>query len=368
MPAWYHIDNIAEIDSPALVLYQQRVQQNIALLKGMIDDVQRLRPHIKTHKSPDATKLLLHDGLKKFKCATIAEAELLADCGAPDVLLAYQPVGPKISRFIELIKRFPSTTFSCLVDNVDAAEAIAKQAALNGFSIPVFIDINVGMNRTGIAPQDAVALYRFCSSLSNLTPVGLHVYDGHITDSDMELRTEHCNAAFEPVQRVQDQLVHDGFATPVIVAGGSVTFPIHAQRRGVECSPGTFIYWDAGYANLCPEQPFQPAALVIARVISMPAPDRICVDLGHKAVAAENILAKRVAFLNAPDVVPVSQSEEHLMLEVAPNHSWRIGDVLFGLPQHICPTCNLYERAYVVNDGRINGEWQITARDRKLHV
>ena len=104
MEEWYRINNINEIDSPALVIYPDRVKKNIVLLKNMINDVQRLRPHVKTNKAKEASLLLLEAGINKFKCATIAEAEMLAQIKAPDVLLAYQPIGPKIQRFISLIK------------------------------------------------------------------------------------------------------------------------------------------------------------------------------------------------------------------------------------------------------------------------
>src|SRR5438128_12350864 len=119
--SWYHINNIEEIDSPALVIYPERVKYNIDLAIKMIGDASRLRPHVKTHKTREVSLLLIEAGVDKFKCATIAEAEMLGDCGAPDVLLAYQPVGPKLSRFISLIQKFPATRFSCLIDNTESA-------------------------------------------------------------------------------------------------------------------------------------------------------------------------------------------------------------------------------------------------------
>jgi len=364
---WYVIHNIDEVDSPALMVYVARVKENIALLKSMIDDVQRLRPHVKTHKSKEAALLLLHEGLKKFKCATIAEAEMLASIHAPDVMLAYQPVGPKVLRFLSLIKNYPRTTFSCLVDNPDAARYLSEKAAAENVTVTVYVDLNVGMNRTGITPDEhAVKLYTLCDKLPGIIPTGLHVYDGHITDTDFATRKEKCDAAFAPVETLRDTLIKEGFAAPTIVAGGSVTFPIHAKRAHVECSPGTFIYWDAGYQQMLPEQPFLPAALVITRVISLPGNNIICTDLGHKAIAAENVLTRRVRFINAPDVAFIGQSEEHLVMDAGENHSYKIGDVLYGVPVHICPTCNLYERALLVENGNVTGEWKITARDRKL--
>ncbi|MEO5782731.1 MAG: D-TA family PLP-dependent enzyme, partial [Ginsengibacter sp.] len=137
---WYRITNIDEIDSPALVIYKDRVMKNITTSISMIGDVNRLRPHVKTHKTKEATQLMLDAGITKFKCATIAEAEMLAMINAPDVLLAYQPVGPKLKRFITLIQKYPATKFSCLVDNIDSAKNIAGAATENNIGIPLYID------------------------------------------------------------------------------------------------------------------------------------------------------------------------------------------------------------------------------------
>jgi len=312
---WYEIDHLDQLDSPALVIYPDRVKENIRLLKTMIDDPLRLRPHAKTNKSTDATLLMMAAGINKFKCATIAEAEMLALCGAKDVLLAYQPVGPKLQRFAALVKKYPHTEFSCLVDNIREAVEVAKVFSAGGGEIRVYIDLDTGQHRTGIAPgEEAIKLYNYCAQLKGLTVAGLHAYDGHIHDQDFMVRTAACNEAFTTVQKMSDALMQPGYNEPVIIAGGSPTFPIHAKRKKVECSPGTFIFWDKGYSDHCAEQPFLPAAIFVTRVISLPGINRICTDLGHKSVAAENELSKRVFFLNAPDLRPVSQSEEHLVL------------------------------------------------------
>src|SRR5688572_11821831 len=123
---WYKINNIDSLDTPAVAVYLERVKKNIQTLIESIDDVSRLRPHIKTHKSPEVTSLMLEAGIKKFKCATIAEAEMLALAEAPDVLLAYQPVGPKAKRLVNLIQKYPGTKFSCLIDNKNTAVELSE--------------------------------------------------------------------------------------------------------------------------------------------------------------------------------------------------------------------------------------------------
>jgi len=366
--SWYTISDIDNLDTPALVVYPARVKENINILKGMIDGVPRLRPHVKTHKCKDTALLMLEAGIAKFKCATIAEAEMLGMSAAPDVLLAYQPIGPKLERFVKLIKAYPETQYSCLVDNNAAAEHISKTSLQNNIIIPVYIDLNVGMNRTGIKPDDAVELYGYCGNLPGIKLIGLHAYDGHIHDKEFAVREQKANEAFARVEQLQQRIKEEGYADPIIIAGGAPTFPVHAARGAVECSPGTFIYWDWGYSLNCEEQPFLTAVLVVSRVISLPDEGKLCLDVGHKSISAENELTKRIYFLNAPELTFVGQSEEHLVVDAGKDHTYKVGDVLYGLPYHICPTVALYERAITIENNRISGEWRNIARDRKITI
>lgn len=385
---WYVISDIDQLDTPALVVYPDRIKENIRLAIEMVGDSARLRPHIKTHKSPDTTRLMLDAGIRSFKCATIAEAEMLALAGAEDVLLAYQPIGPKAARLAALIKKYPDVRFACLIDNAPAAAAMAQVFAGQGLTVPVWLDLNVGMDRTGIAPGDAaLQLYKETLTLKGITPVGLHAYDGHIRDADLTQRTQKCDEGFAQVTALRDSIAALATApataassaqtpasSPVpasglsIIAGGSPTFPIHSRRADIQCSPGTFVYWDKGYSDSFKEQPFSHAALVVTRVISLRGDTRLCLDLGHKSIAPENELGNRVYFLNGPHLRPVGQSEEHLVVEAGPDHGYTVGDIFYGVPIHICPTVALYERAFTIQNGKITGQFRNTARDRVLSV
>ena len=365
---WYIIDDIDKLDTPALVVYPDRVKENIRLAKSLVDDVNRLRPHVKTHKSGDVTRLMLEAGISKFKCATIAEAEMLALNEAPDVLLAYQPSGPKLERLVKLIETYRFTRFSCLVDNVSSVENISDAAERNSLILDVYIDLNIGMNRTGIQPgEQAIELYQLCDSLPGINIKGLHAYDGHIHDVDINELTHHCHESYRPVAKLQSGLKKLGY-NPVIIAGGSPTFPIHAQREDIEVSPGTFVYWDKNYQLDCPTQPFIPAALVVARIVSLPTSTTICIDCGHKSIASENELNKRICFLNAPELKMTGHSEEHLVADAGEKHYYKVGDILYGLPYHICPTVALYERAITIENNQVAGEWKNTARDRRINI
>ncbi len=366
MSDWYNIENIDQLDTPALVIYPDRIKENIRILKTFVPEVHRLRPHIKTNKCAEVCKMIMDEGIYKFKCATIAEAEMLALIGALDVLLAYQPVGPKALRLIELIQKFPNTHFGCLVDNFNSSSYLAAQAEKKGLKISVYIDVNVGMHRTGILPENAIELFARCHSLNGIDIKGLHAYDGHLRDTDLELRRAKCDEGFRKAEAAKNQIDNQFGKSLIMIAGGTPSFPIHAQRQHVECSPGTFIFWDKGYQQLLPEQHFIFAALVVTRVISKPTEDTITVDLGHKAIAAENPLSNRVYFLNAETVEPIGQSEEHLVLKTS--HAFQVGDVFYGVPHHICPTVALHETMSVVENHRVIASWNVVSRKRKISV
>lgn len=366
---WYHINNAEEIDTPALLVYPQRIQQNIDTAIKMVGDVQRLRPHAKTHKCAEVAAMMIASGIQKFKCATIAEAEMLAMAQARDVLLTYQPVGPKLQRLIHLIKKYPGTVFSCLVDNSKSAIRLNEILNQNRVTVSVYIDLNVGMNRTGILPgAAALELYHFCTTAPHLSLQGLHVYDGHISHTDPEKRKEEADAVYAKVEDMVQEITNLRLPQPSVIIGGSPTFSAHCSRPSVECSPGTFIYWDKSYFTHCAEQEFVPAAMLITRVISRPGENLICTDLGHKAVAAESDLSRRVFFPEHEHLAVISQSEEHLLLQNNSSKVYQPGDLLYAIPWHICPTVALHNHCLVVKDGKAVTRWKNIARDRELTV
>ena len=364
---WYLINNIDAIDSPALVVYPQRVKENINRLVTLAGDVNLLRPHVKTNKMAEVCLMMLDAGITRFKCATIAEAEMLAIINAPDVLLAHQPVGPKAVRLLQLVKLFPRTRFSAIIDNLQTALVLSKLFSANNICLDVFIDLNTGMNRSGILPDKAFALFKECQSLPGIRIIGLHGYDGHVRETDLTERIKHSDKSFEKIEALLKEITARSSQPLQIVAGGSPSFPTHLKRKGVQYSPGTFVFWDWGYKHLVPDEPFEYAALVITRIISIIDEQTICTDLGHKSIAAENPLP-RVHFLNAKDAVPVGQSEEHLVVKVSDSAAWRVGDVWYGVPVHICPTVALYDSAVIVENNKVTDNWKVIARSRRITV
>jgi D-serine deaminase-like pyridoxal phosphate-dependent protein len=317
----------------------------------------RLRPHIKTHKTKEVNDLLLAAGITKFKCATIAEAELLALSEAPDVLISMQLIGPNISRYRQLIEQYPATHFSSIIDDIDAATEL--NFLLEGLLAGVYIDLNMGMNRTGIRPEKALELIQQLKDHPNLVIKGVHAYDGHIRDKEYKDRANRVDADFASFYTLIDQLDTSNLE---LVVSGTPSFLVHHKNPLFTCSPGTFVFFDAGYAALFPENTFEYGVEIIARIISKPTSSTVCLDLGHKSVASENPIENRVRFIDRPDWILKSQSEEHGMVEVGDSSTYKVGEIVRMIPYHICPSVNLHSHLQVIDGGL----WEVKARNRRI--
>jgi D-serine deaminase-like pyridoxal phosphate-dependent protein len=360
-----------DFPSPALVLDLARIDRNLRSMLDLVGDPGRLRVHLKTHKMPALVQRCEALGITKHKCATIAEAEMAAQVGATDVLVAYPLVGPNVSRLIQLIKHYPETLFRATVDSRAALEDLEREADKAGVIVPVSIDLDVGMGRTGIAPvSDAYGLVRSLAQSPSLKYDGIHAYDGHVREPDPDARTLSARSVELMVQRFREQLEGEGIRSPRVVVGGTPTFPAHAQweSAGVECSPGTCVLHDAGYARAFPDLPFEPAAFLLTRVISHPGAGRVCLDLGHKAVAGDQPLESRAFLLGIEDGKIVAQSEEHLVVATARTAELSIGRRVWAIPGHVCPTVALHACAMVITGESHVERWEVTARDRVLNI
>jgi D-serine deaminase-like pyridoxal phosphate-dependent protein len=293
---------------------------------------------------------------------------MVAKCGVQDILLALQPVGPNINRFFRLKHEYPGTKFSCIADTENIIRQLADAAVKFGLETHLWLDINNGMNRTGIAPGDkAASLYEIIAKLPMLKAEGLHVYDGHIRDSDFSIRKQKSDEGFISVNKLADKLRKSNHHPVNIVAGGSPTFRIHALREGVDCSPGTVLLWDYGYGSSLPDMEFLHAAVILTRIVSKPADGLICLDLGHKAVASE-MPHPRIKFLNIDEYTVVNHSEEHLVIKTAGTGKMNTGDVLYGIPWHICPTVDRHDFVTVIENHKVKGSWSVEARKRVISI
>ncbi len=370
MNSRYALRDASELLSPGLLIYRNLVRQNLQDMIAMARGADRLRPHVKTHKMAEIVRMAESMGIRKHKCATIAEAEMVAAAGGTDILLSYPLVGPNLKRFAHLVRGYRHTLFRATVDHPDSARryrtpsrgSTARSRSCStwrsGWAGPV-------SNRARRPPSSM----RWFDRLPHLVADGLHAYDGQVHDSDREERRRSAQPGMERTLALRDRLLKRGMAVPRMVVGGTPTFPIHAELDipGIECSPGTCVLNDHGYSTRYPDLAFTPAALLLTRVVSHPQPGRVCLDLGHKAVAADPG-GTRFRLLDLDDARPVVHSEEHLVIETSQADALPIGTTILAMPTHICPTVALHRRAYVIEDGQLVDQWEVTARDRVLGI
>ena len=374
--AWdpqYHLSSTDEVLTPALLIYPEIVAQNVAAtLRLLGGDRNRWRVHIKTAKLAATLRILLDHGVSNFKCATTLELLIACESGAEDVLVAYPSMGANARRIREISQQFPSTRISVLVESQE------QLSVWRGTGIGIFIDINPGMNRTGIeqSHSDEVVWLVRAIAAGGLEFRGLHYYDGQYGAATEPERTQATHAGYRQLLQLVARL--EASASPVreIITAGTPTFPCSLSfapfRQGNflhRISPGTVVYCDAtSSAQLPAEYGYQAAALVLTRVVSRPRAGVVTCDAGHKTVSADAGVPTCVV-LGHPELTALSPSEEHLPFAVAPDGiSPGLGESLYLLPRHICPTVNNFDIALLVRNGRIESVQRVSARGREIPV
>ncbi|GHV13483.1 threonine aldolase [Spirochaetia bacterium] len=368
----YRVEDEETIDSPALIYYQDIIEENIKKAVAMAGDADRLWPHVKSHKMEAMIRLQQTYGIRRFKCATIAEAEMVARCGpvgngVQHILLSYPLVGPAIGRFIRLRERYTSSVFYAIGDDLEQLSLLGKAVlAAKQDDLPVLVDVNMGMDRTGVSIENLEAFCMECGKIKGLSLQGLHCYDGHFSIKDRAEREQAVDKKTESLFKVKTALEKQGQKLPLMVMGGTPTFPCHLREQGSYLSPGTFFVQDWGYGSKYRDLDFTPGAALLTRVVSRPAKGLFTVDLGYKAIAADPA-GQRGIIAGLPQAEPIGHSEEHWVFRIA-GEVPPIGTVLYVLPTHICPTSALYPGAYVVRGGRLVNYWEVTARNRRITV
>lgn len=363
----YELKYTEDIISPSLIYYIDIIQKNIEKAIEKAGSPDRLWPHVKSHKSLDLVKLQMRYGITKFKTATVAEAEMAAEAGAEKIILAYPLVGPNINRYINLTKAYPDSHFYAIGDDEKQLEQLSKACECNQVKMDTLIDVNMGMNRTGIAIDKLIPLCRYVCKLPGLHFSGFHCYDGNHNNKDFTVRNQEVMETDEKVGEVIKELNDTGIDVPIVVAGGTPSFPCHQQDTDWFLSPGTAIITDAGYYMNLPDLNFIPGAALLTRVISHPAPGIFTLDLGYKGIASDPTI-QRGYIVGLENAVPIVHSEEHWAFQIEDHTKIPpIGTCLYVVPTHICPTTALYPEILVAKDGEIVEKWEVTARNRKIN-
>jgi D-serine deaminase-like pyridoxal phosphate-dependent protein len=313
--------------------------------------------------------MMVERGVRNFKCATTLELLVACRSGAGDVILAYPVMGANARRVREIAKEFADVRISVLVENEE------QLRQWRGSAVSVFLDINPGMNRTGIEQADTekiVSLVRAVGA-AGLEFRGLHYYDGQYGSVDGRERTTAAHAGYDRLLKVVSEIRRSGLSVPEVITAGTPTFPCSLAYEGFQrgefihrVSPGTIVYNDASsLAQLSAEYGYAPAVLVLTRVVSRPHDGIITCDAGHKTVSADAGLPTCLV-VGHPELTPLGPSEEHLPMAVQAGKSGpQVGDILYLLPRHICPTVNNFDSALLVRRGQIESVEKVTARGRE---
>lgn len=366
----YRLSGIEDVLTPALLVYPEFIASNIERTLALLDgDADRWRVHIKTAKLAYTVRMLVERGVRNFKCATTLELMVACQEGAADVLLAYPSIGANARRACEIAEQFPNVRISVLVETVEQIRQ------WRGSHLGIFLDINPGMNRTGIEPghvDKVLGLVRMLRD-AGLEFRGLHYYDGQYGGLGERERTEVAHCGYDALVNLASTLERTGVHVPEIITAGTPTFPASLSYQGFRgqrflhrVSPGTIVYCDATSLWQLPgPYRYRPAVLVLTRVVSRPRAGIVTCDAGHKSVSADAGVPTCVV-LGHPEMTPVPPSEEHLPMALPQGVAGpQLGEALYLLPRHVCPTVNNFDSALLVRDGQIESVEKVSARGRE---
>ena len=366
----YRISNLDDILTPALIVYPDFIASNIdSTLRLLGGHANRWRVHIKTSKLAYTLRMLVERGVRNFKCANTLELLVACQSGAADVLLAYPVMRANARRALEIAAQFPAVRISALAEN----EAQLQQ--WRGSNVGIFLDLNSGMNRTGIEQNHAAQVLGLAQAIRNakLEFRGLHFYDGHLGGAAEPERTRIAHAGYDSLMQLVSELERNGVPVSELITAGtpgmpcSLSYePFRTGRFLHRVSPGTVVYNDASsLVELPPSYGYAPAVLVLTRVVSKPRPGIITCDAGHKTVSADAGVPTCLV-VGHPELTPLSPSEEHLPISVSDNIAApEVGEALYLLPRHICPTVNNFDEALLVRSGQILSVESVSARGRE---
>lgn len=352
----------APVDTPALFLDAGALKANIERMAGFFARRHcKLRPHFKSHKCTAIAKMQMKAGAVGITCAKLGEAEVVAEAGIRNILIANQIVGPlKIRRLIELCRRADPMV---AVDSADNVKMLSEMASAAGARIGVLVEVDVGMGRCGAAPgQPALELARRVTASAGLRFEGLQGYEGHCVDlrDETEL-VKQTRASLKLLVETRRLIERSGLRVNLVSGGGTGTYTLTGDCEGVdELQAGSYAAMDWWYGDIRPE--FQQAMSILATVISRAKPSLVVIDVGRKGFGAE-WGAPRVKNLPGSQVASYG-SEEHLMISVPPDAAIKVGDRLEIIPSHGCTTSNLYSEFIVHENGSVTGKWPIEGRGK----
>jgi 3-hydroxy-D-aspartate aldolase len=360
-----------DIPTPALLLDLDRFERNVRRMAAHARAAgKNLRPHAKTHRCPEIGRRQVSAGALGVACAKLGEAEVMARAGIRGLLITTEVVAPAaIRRLTQLVSAAPDTLL--VVDNAQNVADLGREAAADGVTINVLVDIDVGNRRTGVAPgEPALAIARAVAGQRALRLRGLQGYAGHCAHViGWEARQAASRAAMAPLMETRVMLERAGLPVEIVAGGSTGTWDIDVELPGLtELQAGSYCVMDIDYRRIGGRSgasltEFEMALTVITTVVSVPTADRAMVDGGLKAFSTDKPFPPES--VERPGVTFAFAGDEHGRLTVTdPSRAPRLGERIEFFPPHCDPTINLYDRIYAMRADKVEAVWEIAARGR----
>jgi D-serine deaminase-like pyridoxal phosphate-dependent protein len=357
--------HVADLPTPAVLVDLDVLERNVARMQERARQAGvKLRPHAKTHKSPEVGRMQLAAGARGLTLAKTSEAEVFADLGFDDIFLGYPIVGAdKARRLLALADRI---RIAAGVDSVEGAQSLGGVFHAAGRRLPVLLKIDCGFHRVGVAPEKAVALALRLAELPGLELAGVFThagqgYGGRTPEEVASIGREEGRLVGETAEALRAA----GLPVGEVSLGSTPTVGAAMAGRGVtECRPGTYVYNDRSQVALGSCLPEDCAMTVLATVVSAPASDRAVVDSGSKTLSTDPMRPTPDGYgiVVGRQTRVARVSEEHGVLAVAPGESFRVGERVRILPNHACAVSNLHDRLSAVRGERVEGRITVAAR------
>ena len=361
--------NYRELSTPALTIDLDVVERNLdRMAKRCREQSVGLRPHTKTHKTPEVAKMQVDRGAVGLTVAKVGEAEAMAGAGLDDILIAF-PIfgGEKLHRIAQLAK---ARRLLLSLDNEATAQELSRAAAAQEATIGVLVEFDAGFHRCGLAPGPAcVELARKIEKLPGLRFRGLMTYFGHVWGTAEERRNEALQTAGR-VAKALSAFREEGLNVEIVSGGSTPSSEFaHLVPGLTDIRPGTYVYNDMNtyYQGACRLE--DCAARIVATVVSTAVPGKVIIDSGSKTFSSDLLGSGPKSgygyVVEAPDAPIIKLNEEHGHLDITKSsHQFHVGEVLTVIPNHVCTCVNMHDDVFIVREGEVKGTWHVAARGK----
>ncbi|MBD3385959.1 hypothetical protein GF407_13665 [candidate division KSB1 bacterium] len=369
----YRLEKPEDVATPRLILFEDRIQANIQQMRALLAaqhldlSFRNLCPHVKTHKSAYITGLLKNEGISFFK-SSLNEVDLLVKCGVDKIFIAYPLLLHDARRLFSWMQENDKIEWFVQISHPAHVDILKQTMPATIPALYYYLDIDVGMHRTGASPDSALQLCRYAEKMNGLRFAGIHAYAGHNHSAEASERQHIAHQSMTDLLWCKNRFTREGINVPSVMIGGTPGFLADLEvlsqanpEMTLFVSPGTWIYSDSDHAGIL-DNTFEVAALLLAQVVDLPAEGLATLNIGHKRWSIDQGLPD---VFNEADVRIKSFSEEHTVLALPAGKNLNIGDYILMAPKHVCSTVNLWEYGILVDsEGQIKQTIQIDARNR----